>query len=318
MGRSGCASVARDTQKAFRLLKTRPAGKAGRVKAWIATPQTVDNQRGLYRVGPSDSARHPEHGLARRAGTRTPSGGDPDSRLSTVCGAPVHFTLLPRCCRAFAARATCPNSASRPGGVLGVRGLRCASAHECPQTGNDSGSDEMYVPMVRRAAIAVVTSLMILSPVAPTAGASGEATCPIHDLSLRLVLISAPTGLPRTGLQVTNRSNSRCTLHGYPLVSLRDRRGMIPFIFKRVPDPMPLLVLRKGGSAYVVVSKFRCDLKPLRSVTKGEVWLAGHPGARLSFVPHVGIGLCRPDDGGEAYVKVTPFEPTVRAALSRA
>jgi hypothetical protein len=165
------------------------------------------------------------------------------------------------------------------------------------------------------AAIAVIAG-----SVAFPAGAARDAAAPgchLRDLTVRPVLVSPPTGLDELGLRFANRSAESCALAGAPVISLRDATGAIPLVYRHVKLRAGRVLLHPGSSAYVVISKFRCDMGSRRSADVGEVWLRGESGVRVRFIVRIGIGICRPGIRGEGHtVNVTAFQPTLRAAAA--
>ena len=98
------------------------------------------------------------------------------------------------------------------------------------------------------------------------------------------------------------------------MIGLRDAMGSIPFSYRHV-GKAPRVALRHRRSAFVIFSKFRCDLGARRTAATGQVWLKGQPRTRAEFSMHVAVGLCKPGIGGESdTVIVSPFEPTLTAA----
>jgi hypothetical protein len=80
--------------------------------------------------------------------------------------------------------------------------------------------------------------------------------------------------------------------------------------------PKPLTV-RGGGRAYVVINKYRCDLGDRRVARTLQLRLPRAAPARHLVLPiprgHI-LGYCGRADPGST-LAVSPFEPTVRAAL---
>jgi Protein of unknown function (DUF4232) len=143
------------------------------------------------------------------------------------------------------------------------------------------------------------------------------------NLSVRLAAqVSPATGAHPIGLRLVNQG-APCTLKGYPVVLLRDAKGVIPFVYRHTGDmmvtsrPPRRISLRSGGSAYVLLDKFRCDLGAVRTGTRVQVGLAGSTArSRPLALDGMRISLCKrgiPSEG--RVVVVSPFEPTLRATL---
>src|SRR5438034_10598459 len=108
-----------------------------------------------------------------------------------------------------------------------------------------------------------------------TPEASASASTPVHFASRctssQLTLgwggrISEPTGQHTLSLTLTNSSHAGCHLFGYPGVSFVDPGGrVLPLRYvwggdQVVTSSKPVMVdLPAGGTAYVLVNKYRCD-----------------------------------------------------------
>jgi hypothetical protein len=134
--------------------------------------------------------------------------------------------------------------------------------------------------------------------------------------------LPSPTGRHDVVIRLRNDGPS-CRLQGYPSVVLLDRRGnVLPFLFRRGggmtvtsgrPKPMRL---RRGGSAWIVLEKYRCDLGGGRVAPTARVALPGAEGRiRLRFPPAGGFDYCGRGDPGST-IFVSPVAPTLRAALA--
>jgi hypothetical protein len=148
--------------------------------------------------------------------------------------------------------------------------------------------------------------------------------CVMASLSVRLAGQPSPTtGAHPLALRLINRGPKACVLNGYPFVALRDAKGIIPFVYRHHGDmmvtsrPPSLVLVRPGGSAYVLLDKFRCDLGERRVSTNVEIWLKGSTTrSRPVGVLAERISLCKPGIAAEGrVVNVSPFEPTLRATL---
>jgi hypothetical protein len=166
-------------------------------------------------------------------------------------------------------------------------------------------------------ALAVTAVLFGTIVASPAAGARQVApACDLADLTVRPILMSSPTGLAQRGLRFVERASQPCALEGFPVISLHDRGGAIQFSYRYHGRRPSRVLLTRTGAAYVVVSKFRCDMGTRRVAQFGQVSLRGGSSARIRFSLHVGIGLCRPGIPGEGRtVTVTPFRRTAREAI---
>jgi Protein of unknown function (DUF4232) len=143
---------------------------------------------------------------------------------------------------------------------------------------------------------------------------------------LALVLgpeVNAATGQHPLSVRLINRGPSPCLLYGYPTIELRDRAGTIPFSIRHGGDQMVTserpkrVVVRTGEGAFVVLNKYRCDRGDVRAARILRLRLPGaSPAGRASIAirPRGWIQYCGKGDPGST-VSVSPFEPTLRAAL---
>jgi hypothetical protein len=161
---------------------------------------------------------------------------------------------------------------------------------------------------------------------AGASAASRPPTCTIGRLRLALgPHVSEATGQHTLALRLVNRG-STCSLDGYPALWLEDQSGRVPFVIRRGGDQMvnsrrPAPVrLRLGGAAIVALNHYRCDRGPVRSATVVRLGLPGTSrAASLALAvtdPYLRPAWCGPGDPG-SIVSVSPFEPTLRAALRR-
>jgi Protein of unknown function (DUF4232) len=135
--------------------------------------------------------------------------------------------------------------------------------------------------------------------------------------------ISEKTGQHSQVIRLTNRGRTSCVLSGYPVITLVDARGVLPFRIRRGGDvmitsrrPRPVAV-RAGGRAFVVINKYRCDLGDRRVARTLRLGLpqaisAGRLSLRISH--GTDLGYCGKGAPGST-VATSPFEPSVRAAL---
>jgi hypothetical protein len=135
--------------------------------------------------------------------------------------------------------------------------------------------------------------------------------------------VSAATGQHPLSVRLINRGPSPCLLYGYPMIELRDRAGTIPFSIRHGGDQMVTserperVLVRVGQGAFVVLNKYRCDRGNVRAARILRLGLPGaSPAGRASIAirPRGWIQYCGKGDPGST-VSVSPFEPTLRAAL---
>ena len=174
-------------------------------------------------------------------------------------------------------------------------------------------------------------ALALLAALLPAGASSANETSVLACRAAQLALtvgpeLSAATGQNPFSLRLTNRGRDSCTLHGYPGISLRDRRGPILLVIRPGGDqqvtsqrPRPVLV-RRGRPAFVVLNKHRCDLGDLRAATVMRLALPGanRNGGTVLDLRRLGVRItyCR---GGAIVnvVNVSPFVPSVAAGLQR-
>jgi Protein of unknown function (DUF4232) len=137
--------------------------------------------------------------------------------------------------------------------------------------------------------------------------------------------ISEATGQHTLALRLTNHG-SGCTLYGVPAMWFEDAHGRIPFQVHRGTDQMiaaryalPVQV-RRGGSAWVVINHYRCDLGSKRAANVIRIGLqdAAYPDTITVKVdnPYSMVDYCGKGDPGST-ITVAPFEPTLTAAFHR-
>ena len=135
--------------------------------------------------------------------------------------------------------------------------------------------------------------------------------------------ISEATGQHTLALRLANRG-SGCTLYGVPAMWFEDAHGRVPFEVRRGTDQMiaapyalPVQV-RRGGSAWVVINHYRCDLGPKRAANVIRIGLqdAAYPDTITVKVdnPYSMVDYCGMGDPGST-ITVAPFEPTLTAAF---
>ena len=181
------------------------------------------------------------------------------------------------------------------------------------------------------AAIAATPPPTVASPEA-SASATSSASTPVHFasrcMSSQLTLgwggrISEPTGQHTLSLTLTNSSQAGCHLFGYPGVSFVDPGGrVLPLRYvwggdQVVTSSKPVMVdLPAGGTAYVLVNKYRCDTT---DVMQGAAVRVIPPDERallqVSIIDNVPMDYCGPGDPGSV-VYVSPVEPTFDAVFA--
>ena len=165
-----------------------------------------------------------------------------------------------------------------------------------------------------------------------SASATTSASTPVHFASRctssQLTLgwggrISEPTGQHTLSLTLTNSSHAGCHLFGYPGISFVDPGGrVLPLRYvwggdQVVTSSKPVMVdLPAGGTAYVLVNKYRCDTT---DVMQGAVVRVIPPDERaflqVSIMDNVPMDYCGPGDPG-SIVYVSPVEPSVDAVFA--
>ena len=162
--------------------------------------------------------------------------------------------------------------------------------------------------------------------------ATASASTPVHFASRctssQLTLgwggrISEPTGQHTLSLTLTNSSRAGCHLFGYPGVSFVDPGGrVLPLRYiwggdQVVTSSKPVMVdLPAGGTAYVLVNKYRCDTTDLM---QGAAVRLIPPDERtflqVSIMDNVPMDYCGPGDPGSV-VYVAPVEPSFDAVFA--
>lgn len=155
--------------------------------------------------------------------------------------------------------------------------------------------------------------------------ASAAAQQPQACRSSVLGAARAPGLSPMTGehgsfYKITNNGWSGCTLTGYPEVTLAVGKQVLPFRYRHgggayVTGARPVKVtLPPGGSAWVLVAKYRCDRGDARRA--GTIRLA-FGGATASTwvsevpVPVADLSYCRGGAGDPGNsITVSPVEPS--------
>jgi Protein of unknown function (DUF4232) len=181
-------------------------------------------------------------------------------------------------------------------------------------------------------ALSVVSLVIAAGCMGARSGPTAAAECRMSQFSVSLgPYVSEATEQHTLALRLVNRGSRTCALDGYPRVRLLDRRGVIPFPIKHGHDqmittrPPKQVVVRHGGSAFMILNKNTCvnavSSSVGRSTTVIKVGMLGVPSAAVLRVPRrVPFPWRVPDYCGKGQVgstiAVSPFEPTVRAALN--
>jgi hypothetical protein len=170
---------------------------------------------------------------------------------------------------------------------------------------------------------------MLMLALAGAGAAQSQRLLPARCSPSGLALSLGPDVTPATGqhplaVRFANHAAKACVLFGYPRMEFRDRAGAIPFLIRRRGDQMVTprhperVLVRPGRAAFVLLNKYRCDRGDVR---KARILRLGLPGTlawqRASLVlPRGWITYCGRGDPGST-VSVSPFEPTLRAAMRR-
>jgi hypothetical protein len=135
--------------------------------------------------------------------------------------------------------------------------------------------------------------------------------------------ISPGTGQNPLTVRLTNRSRWRCSLFGHPKLSFSDEHGSVPFAVSYRGDQMVAprrperVVVQPGGSAFVLVNKYRCDLGDLRLARTLRLGLPGTSASlRLELPRYPRWGYCGKGDSGST-VATSAFVPSLAQAMRR-
>jgi hypothetical protein len=180
------------------------------------------------------------------------------------------------------------------------------------------------MPFSKVAALAALL-LICLTAAAAVAARATLAGCRMSQFAVALgPRISEATGQHTLALRLVNRTAAGCVLMGYPDVKTYDRVGSIPFLIRHGGDQMitshrpEVVVVRSNRAVFVLLNHYRCDLGGLRGATRVSIGLPGAPRVETASVritnPYRGLDYCGKGDPGST-LTVSPFEPTVRAAL---
>lgn len=194
--------------------------------------------------------------------------------------------------------------------------------------------------MMRMArALVVVSALYVALALAGSAIARVGSRSPLTGCRLSQFTvsigpyISEATEQATLALRLVYRGNRRCTLNGYPYVRVLDERGAIPFVIQHGHDqmitprpPRPVLV-RPGGSAFVILNRNLCQIAVSSSVARGATRIeigtadSGQGGLAVLSIPRrVPMPYRVPVYCGKGQlgstIAVSPFEPTLQAGLN--
>ena len=148
------------------------------------------------------------------------------------------------------------------------------------------------------------------------------AKCVAGELTIGLGQeLSAATGEHGDFVVVRNRSNRACTIRGYPEVTLSYTGGRLLFVYRQggggyvTTKPPRSVVIARGGRAYVLVAKYRCDGRIAHIATKIRIALPAGAGTRTLALRTPGVSeldYCRRYPGDRRvdpgnYVLVSPI-----------
>jgi hypothetical protein len=188
-----------------------------------------------------------------------------------------------------------------------------------------SSSEVHDLSMISKVGTLAGALLLLLSATNGVAGSAPLGACRMSQFALALgPEISEATGQHTVAIRLVNRGATSCVVNGYPKVTSYDRSGAIPFAIRHGGDQMitshgpARVVVRPDRAAFVLLNHSRCDLGELRSATTVRIGLWGvKRAATLSIKikdPYRRLDYCGKGDPGST-LTVSPFEPTLRAAL---
>ena len=145
-------------------------------------------------------------------------------------------------------------------------------------------------------ALSIVSLAIATGCMGARSGPTAAAECRMSQFSAFLgSYVSEATEQHTLALRLVNRGSRTCALDGYPRVRLLDSRGVIPFPIKHGHDqmittqPPKPVVVRPGGSAFVILNKNACvsavSSSVGRSTTVIKVGMLGVLGAAVLRVP---------------------------------
>jgi hypothetical protein len=179
---------------------------------------------------------------------------------------------------------------------------------------------------IRSFAVVLVGAVLIVSfgSAADAAAASRMRACSTTDLTATVAVhLAAVTRENPILITMRNRSQSGCTLRGYPDPKLLDRRGTaLPFAVTRSGDQQvtshrPVLVLlAPGRPAYVLLGMTTCRTRRRTDAPTLDLRLPGGSGgfrlrlrAPATFCGRAQVG---------STIHVSPFEATFAATIAGA
>ncbi len=183
--------------------------------------------------------------------------------------------------------------------------------------------------MTRRVMAVGITVIAVLTATTTAGSRSGVSNpCRLGQFQARVgTYVGEATEQHTLAVRLINRSRQSCILDGYPRLTLRDDHGALPvrityrgdeMIAKRAPLPVRVLA---GQFAFFVLNKNVCVRGPVRTATSLKVSAADAGSAVLTFPkrmpqPYRIPDLCRYASDPGRLVAVSPFVPTVQAALA--
>ena len=136
--------------------------------------------------------------------------------------------------------------------------------------------------------------------------------------------VGGASGERSLSIILTNQGTTPCILDGYPHVRLLSSAGAVlplPQVarsqYLTIAGPRPVM-LRVGANAYVVIAKYRCDLRDLRVAAWVQLSLPGAGSSRVFTIAMKNalgsLNLCMggPHDPGNV-IAVTPVESSLAA-----
>jgi len=136
--------------------------------------------------------------------------------------------------------------------------------------------------------------------------------------------VSPQTGQHPILLTLTNKGSTACFLFGYPGISLYDAQGqLLPLTYQWGGDqevtsaPPSRVGLAPGGTAYVLINKYRCDLGEVESATTHTLIPPDDTSALTLNMRDASVSesTCVPGADGVT-LAISPVEPSIQATLS--
>lgn len=159
-------------------------------------------------------------------------------------------------------------------------------------------------------AVAALTDVTLTVSIGP-ARAPGAKPCGARALRAQPAMrVSEETGQDTLDWALANESSSTCVLYGYPQVSLWDRAGhLLRFAYSHKGDQMTTgaepspVYLPPGGSAWIRVNKYRCDIA---ATDISSAMVLGLPNGGGNLDVPADFTYC--DETASLTVTVSPFE----------